>query len=198
MLARRTGRCSALMLMALGLAAPPAGARQTTGAGAVEPVEEIYVARSLRESREAPSAFCAASRTGFGEARTEDRYTFWSVAVRGSDGRITDAKVRQVGDLRACFGPLPEGGASFFYAEGAFGEVAFTGRGDCRGSAEASPEPGMSVTRCFMDLSDLPSGYVGGRLTTNTMGSRATLGDVSDPPGYTQPSIATVRLWRHR
>jgi hypothetical protein len=24
------------------------------------------------------------------------------------------------------------------------------------------------------------------------------LGGVSDPPGYTQPSIATIRLWRKR
>lgn len=198
MLTPKPAAVSAILLLALAAVPQPAAARQGTGRDVAEGVEEIYIARSLRESREAPSAFCAPSRTGFGEARTEDRYTFWSVAVRGSDGRITDTRVQQVGDLRACFGPLPEAGGSFFYAEGALGEVAFTGRGDCRGSPEASPEPGMSVTRCFMDLSDLPSEYVGGRLTTNTMGSRATLGDLSDPPGYTQPSIATVRLWRRR
>lgn len=159
-------------------------------------LEEIYVARSLRESREDPSPFCAPARTGFGSASVEDRYSFWSVAVRGSDGRVTDAMVEQVGDLRACFGPLEGGGGSFFYAEGSFGEASFTGRGDCRGSPGASPASGIGVTRCYMDLSDLPEGYVSGRLTTNTINSRAQLGSTSDPPGYTQPSIATVRLWR--
>jgi hypothetical protein len=49
-----------------------------------------------------------------------------------------------------------------------------------------------------MDLEALPDGYISGRLTTNTINSRASLGDRSDPPGFTQPSIATVRLWRAR
>jgi hypothetical protein len=128
----------------------------------------------------------------------EDLYSFWSVAVRGTDGRVTDAMVGRVGELRACFGPLAGGGGSFFYAEGSFGSVGFTGRGDCRGSPDASPTAGIGVTRCYMDLSDLPEGYVGGRLTTNTVNSRNALGSVSEPPGYTQPSIATVRLWRGR
>jgi hypothetical protein len=192
---RSTASPSALALVSLFAVAVPVNAQ---GTASTSQVEEIYIARSLRESREAPSEFCAPARTGFGEAQTEDRYSFWSVDVRGSDGRVTDARVQQVGVLRACFGPIPGAGASFFYAEGAFGDVTFTGRGDCRGSAEVSPEPGMSVTRCFMDIGDLPAVYVGGRLTTNTMGSRNGLGDVSDPPGYTQPSIATVRLWRRR
>jgi len=178
-----------------GAFASPPGANAQAPAGG--PVEEIYVARSLREARDEPTSFCAPSRTGFGEARTEDRYSFWSVEVRGSDARVTDAKVQQVGDLRACFGSLGDG-ASFFYAEGSFGELTFTGRGDCRGSPGLSPEPGISLTRCYMDLSALPAEYVGGRLTTNTIGSRNGIGDVTDPPGYTQPSIATIRLWRRR
>ena len=185
---------SACLILGAMLVTDPLDAQQS--AAGPEAVEEIYVARSLREARGEPAAFCAPARTGFGEASVEDRYSFWSVAVRGSDGRVTDAMVEQVGDLRACFGPLPEGGGSFFYAEGSFGDVTFTGRGDCRGSPEASPRDGIGVTRCFMDLGDLSGGYVGGRLTTNTVGSRRQLGALSDPPGYTQPSIATVRLWR--
>jgi hypothetical protein len=54
------------------------------------------------------------------------------------------------------------------------------------------------VQRCFMELSGLPAPYVGGQLTTNTVGSRNALGDRTDPPGYTQPSIATIRLWKRR
>jgi len=158
--------------------------------------EEIYVARSLRESREQPSSFCAPTHTGFGTATVEDRYSFWSVAVRGADARVTDARVGQVGDLQACFGPLEGGGGSFFYAEGSLAGVRFTGRGDCRGSPDRSPRGGIGITRCYMDLGELPDAYISGRLTTNTINSRTTLGDRSDPPGFTQPSIATVRLWR--
>ena len=161
-----------------------------------ESPEEIYVARSLREARGQPTAFCAPGRTGFGAASVEDRYSFWSVAVRGVDARITDARVQQVGDLRACFGPLEGGGGSFFYAEGTLAGVPFTGRGDCRGSPARSPREGIGITRCYMDLDRLPDDYASGRLTTNTINSRAALGDPSDPPGFTQPSIATVRLWR--
>jgi hypothetical protein len=58
------------------------------------------------------------------------------------------------------------------------------------------PEKGLIVYRCFLDLSGLPGGYVGGQLTTNTMYSRKILGMESDPGGYTQSSIATVRLWK--
>jgi len=47
-------------------------------------------------------------------------------------------------------------------------------------------------------LGQLPDPYLGGLLMANTINSRAPLGGVSDPPGYTQPSIATVRLWKRR
>jgi hypothetical protein len=52
--------------------------------------------------------------------------------------------------------------------------------------------------RCYLDLTGLPPSFAGGRLTTNTIQTRALLGTASDPAGYTQPSIATVRLWRKR
>jgi hypothetical protein len=127
--------------------------------------------------------------------------------VRGSDGRVVDSDVAVIGRLRACFGadlagrpgeqPLQESG-SFFYAEGVLGDVPFIGRGDCRTTRRDHPEPGISSMRCFMELSGLPAAYVGGQLTTNTISSRSSLGDGTDPPGYTQPSIATIRLWRRR
>jgi hypothetical protein len=173
------------------------GQERDTGRSGTSPVEEIYVGRSWRESRQAPTDFCAGSRTGFAAASTEDTYTFRSVDVRGSDGRVLDADVAVIGRLHACFGPLPESG-SFFYAEGVLGEVPFVGRGDCRTTRRDYPETGISAMRCFMELSGLPPGYVGGQLTTNTIGSRIDLGDRTDPPGYTQPSIATIRLWRRR
>ena len=161
------------------------------------PVEEIYIGRSWRESRQPPTDFCAGAKTGFAKASVEDTYTFRSVDVRGSDGRVVDADVAVIGRLHACFGPQPESG-SFFYAEGVLGDVPFVGRGDCRTTRRDHPEKGISTLRCFMELSGLPPAYVGGQLTTNTIGSRSELGDRTDPPGYTQPSIATIRLWRRR
>ena len=99
---------------------------------------------------------------------------------------------------RACFGSTSDPALRSFYAEGVLATVMFTGRGECRTAKEDYPEPGMRVVRCFLELRDLPSGYVGGHLTTNTMGSRNEPGEETDPPGYTQPSIATIRLWKRR
>jgi hypothetical protein len=47
-------------------------------------------------------------------------------------------------------------------------------------------------------LSNLPGDYIGGQLTTNSMTSRKPLGTDTDPIGFTQSSIATIRLWRKR
>ena len=58
------------------------------------------------------------------------------------------------------------------------------------------PEPGLFPVRCQLILSGLPAPFVGGLLTTNTMTSGAPFGGETDPPGYTQASIATIRLWK--
>jgi len=76
--------------------------------------------------------------------------------------------------------------------------VAATGKGKCTAIAVDVPEPGITSVRCFLVLSNLPSPYVAGVLTTNSVTSREPVGDRSEPPGYTQPSIATIRLWRKR
>jgi hypothetical protein len=47
-------------------------------------------------------------------------------------------------------------------------------------------------------LRGLLAPYVGGVLTTNTITSKAGFGGETDPPGYTQASIATIRLWKAR
>ena len=185
-------------ILLFGLApAPVAQGQGSVAPGVAGDVEDIYIGRSWRESRQPPGEFCASAHTGFGKASVEDTYTFRSVETRGSDGQVVDANVAVIGTLRACFGPLPEAG-SFFYAEGTLGEVPFTGRGQCQTTRRDHPEPGMSAQRCFMELSGLPPAYVGGQLTTNTIGTRTALGDGTDPPGYTQPSIATIRLWKRR
>jgi len=161
-------------------------------------VEEIYVVRSLRLSRDTATPFCAAERTGFPNARTEDHYKFQSIAVDAESGMVTDSNVKTVGTLRACFGPTDDPALFNFYAEGTLGMVSFQGRGECRSPKRDYPEPGVSIHRCFLDIANLPSGYVGGHLTTNTVSSKQSVGPTSDPPGYVQPSIATIRLWRQR
>ena len=56
--------------------------------------------------------------------------------------------------------------------------------------SRAASTPSRQVEEIF------PVGYVGGQLTTNTVLSRSVVGLVSDPEGYTQPSIVTIRLWK--
>jgi hypothetical protein len=167
-------------------------------ASAQNRVEEIYLARSIRESQVKPTEFCAPVRTGFADHSVEDRYSLQSVATRASDGLITNDNVNTIGHLRACFGPTSDPMTINFYAEGGLGGVNFTGKGECLTVKSNHPENGMEVARCFLELRDLPDGYVGGQLTTNTMRSRALIGPMTDPQGYTQMSIATIRLWKRR
>ena len=181
-------------------------------------VEEIYIARSVRESRVMPTEFCAQARTGF-QSTIEDRYTFRSIAVRTDDGRITNENVKTIGVGHGCFGPIAETipapasqsgtGASLesplrnfanvnFYLELTLGKTILKGIGACLQTKSDFPERGLNVHRCFLDLSDPLGRYIGGQLTTNTMNSVKLLGVDSDPTGYAQPSIATIRLWKKR
>ena len=185
-----------LTLLFVAVSSVPSGARaQRRSAPAVE---DIYVARSVRISRVTPTDFCAESRTGFTPATYEDRYTFHTVTTRPSDGRITDALGGQVGQLHACFGETTRPLRANFYAEGELASLSFVGKGDCESPKADFPESGINVFRCFLNLTDLPRGYVGGLLTTNSVRSRKTIGPVAEPAGYVQSSIATVRLWKHR
>jgi len=170
----------------------------TANADDFSSVEDIYVVRSLRLSREAATPFCAAERTGFRDARAEDHYNFQVIALDPESGMVADPNVKTVGTLRACFGPTDDPRISNFYAEGTLGKVAFQGRGECLTPKRDYPEPGANIHRCFLDIGNLPAGYIGGQLTTNTVTSKQSIGPTSDPPGYVQPSIATIRLWKQR
>ena len=159
--------------------------------------ESIYVVRSWRESRITPTDFCSEARTGFAGSTVEDRYTFRSIET-GADGNVRDANVRVVGRLHACFAMPAASGPIAFYADGSLGDVTFTGRGECTTARTDFPEQGLLVQRCFLLLEGLSHGFIGGHLTANTVNSRQPLGGTTDPAGYTQSSIATVRLWRRR
>jgi hypothetical protein len=168
----------------------------SNGAPAQDPPEEIYVLRSIRERQQPVVDWCAAARTGFEPFATdpERSFSFWSVTTSG--GKVVDAKAARVAELRGCFGPTSERARQSFYAELKLGSLSFQGKGECLALAVDVPEAGLFPVRCQLVLKGLPAPYVGGLLTTNTLTSKAAFGGESDPPGYTQASIATIRLWK--
>jgi hypothetical protein len=161
--------------------------------------EEIYILRSIREQHEPVAGWCAASKTGF-EPFPKDAerfFSFWSPRL-GPDGKVVEAKHRRSAELRGCFGATAEPGRQNFYAEIKLGSITFRGNGECLALKINFPEAGLFPVRCQLVLSGLPAPYVGGLLTTNTITSKAAFGGDTDPPGYTQASIATIRLWKSK
>jgi len=110
---------------------------------------------------------------------------------------MIDTNAKTVGSMHFCrHRTTPD---SFtWYGESALGNTSFKGVGECHGAKADFPEQGIRTVSCFLRLSGLPTEYVGGLLTTNTMWSLKGQGMETDPPGYTQNSIATIRLWRKR
>ena len=161
-------------------------------------VEEIYVARAVRQSRIPPTRFCDESRIGFGNPLFEDHFAFRSIQTNPSDGRMVSSGAQVIGNMHVCFGATADPAKLGFHAEGTLSSVPFVGKGECLTVRRDFPERGITVMRCFLDLQGLPPNYIGGQLTSNTVLSRVAVGETSDPAGYTQPSIVTVRLWKHR
>lgn len=163
-------------------------------------LEEIYVLRSIREHQSSMAGSCASSTTGFDPypADAERHFSFWSVNAQPGTGRVVDAKDERVAELRGCFGPTSDRARQNFHAEVRLGALSFRGTGECLALMLDFPEPGLFPVRCHLVLSGLPAPFVGGLLTTNTLTSRAAFGGASDPAGYTQASIATIRLWKAR
>jgi hypothetical protein len=157
----------------------------------------IYILRSIREQREA-SGLVLLCKNVRAFAKDADRlFSFWSLRLR-ADGRVIEAKDKRVAELRACFGATSEPARQNFYAEIKLGSMSFQGNGECLALKIDFPEAGLFPVRCQLVLSGLPAPYVGGLLTTNTITSKAAFGGDTDPPGYTQASIATIRLWKSK
>jgi hypothetical protein len=119
-----------------------------------------------------------------------------SLSLRGWES--ADAKDTRAAELHACFGATNEPARQHFYAEVKLGSLSFHGIGECLAVMIDFPETGLVPVHCQLALSGLPAPYVGGPLTTNTITSKAAFGGDTDPPGYTQASIATIRLWKSR
>ena len=192
------GLLSAVALMAGTTSDGRNAATQGSSTATSSPVEDIYVLRSLRDSRSTtPGGFCDSGKIGF-VAQIEDQYSFKAVATRAGDGKVVDASHHDTGTLHACFDSVPGVADTNFYGEGVIAGITATGKGKCTIIAPEFPEPGITSFRCFLVLSNLSPPYFAGVLTTNTIRSREPIGDRSDPPGYIQPSIATIRFWRKR
>lgn len=169
-------------------------------AGPANAVEDIYILRSIREPREPVADWCSSAKTGF-EPFPKDAerfFSFWTVGTNPEDGKVVDAKVSRAAELRACFGPTSEPARQNFYAEIKLGEISFRGSGECLALKVDFPQAGLFPVRCQLILSGLPAPFVGGLLTTNTMTSQAVYGGDTEPAGYTQASIATIRLWKSK
>lgn len=184
----------ALLSMCAALSHEAVAAQSTTAR------EEIYILRSIREKQEPTPNWCSSAKIGFEPFAAEaDRFfSFWSIRSRSEDGRVVETKEARVAELHACFGATTEPARQLFYAEVKLGALSFRGAGDCLAVRIDFPQPGLFPVHCQLALSGLPAPYVGGLLTTNTMTSKAGFGGETDPEGYTQASIATIRLWKSR
>ena len=190
------GFISAGLLLLIALAVDAQSPK--TPRGGASQVEEIYIARSVPESQTAPTEFCAPAKTGFGNVKSERRASFRSLSVSTSDGRLLNPNVKTIGSFRGCFGATANSMIFNAFAEVRIGSMTVTGKGECVYGKSDFPERGMREAHCFLDLSAPDDQYVGGLLTTNSIGSMKDVGLETDPPGYTQLSIATIRVWKKR
>jgi len=169
--------------------------------GAGDSYEDIFVLRSERKERITQSSWCSKERAGFAPLSApsllEDRFNFWSVETRIADGRIANTHAANIGELRGCLGGTDKAGVLNFYLETTVNGLAVSGKGDCTLVLADQPEKNMYVSRCTVPLKVTSDAYVGGLLVTSSMTTNeATFGLQTNPPGYTQVSIATFRLWR--
>jgi hypothetical protein len=186
--------------VAMLLSAVATPSRNAVRAEPAAALEDIYVLRSIREQHQPADGWCAAAKTGFEPfAKDAERfYSFWSLRLQAEDGKVVQTKDTRVAELRGCFGATGEPARQNFYAEVTLGSLSFRGNGECLAIKIDFPAPGLFPVRCQLVLSGFPTPYVGGLLTTNTMTSKAAFGGDTNPPGYTQASIATIRLWKSK
>jgi len=186
----------ASILLATGIVVDAYSHQTSKQAASHAQVEEIYVVRSVSESRTAPTEFCAPAKTGLVDPMAEGKYSFRSISINASDGRVLDTNVKPIGSGHGCYGPTVSGTRKL-YAELMIGSKTFIATGDCRQKSDF-PERGINEFHCSGDLSAPDDQYVGGLMITSSISSRKDVGLETDPPGYTQSSIATIRVWKKR
>jgi hypothetical protein len=106
---------------------------------------------------------------------------------------VTDPEVEKIGTLIGCLGAPNTAGHLPFYSEGHFNDhgqekgLSFVGNGECDRVAGPVP-PQVTVSRCWVTASNLPAGYTGGFITSNTLSTAV--------PGYLRTSIGVARFWK--
>lgn len=198
-----TARYAATLSIAVLACAAPLGSlygqQETPGARPAASVEEIYVFRSIRDSRVPPTEFCSKEKSGVAKSLAEDQFSLWSIVSEGANGRVVKADAQKIGGMHTCIGPTPNPAVTEFYIDTTLQGHTFRGLGECQVVAPDFPEKGLAPVRCSIRLTDVPDGYVGGLVTSNTMFSATKpLGVDTDPPGYMQSSVAVLRLWKKR
>jgi hypothetical protein len=155
-------------------------------------LEEIYITRTTRtEYIQGTTPACSAAPFS---TSSEQHYEAWSLAVRESDAKVVGTHERSVGEFTACFGPINSDGTFGLYARGINDSVPYTALGACQFMKSKPPAPKLLVLHCSADLSDLPSSYIGGYLTTSSLAPTGGR-NAADVHGYLSTSIITMRLW---
>ncbi len=198
--ARRGSIATAAMVGVVALLSVCATPSGNAAPRATTALEDIHILRSIRERHEPVAGWCSSTRTGFEPFPTDAErfFSFWTLRLQPENGKVVETKHTRAAELRACFGATSEPARQNFYAEIKLGSLSFRGNGECLALKINFPDAGLFPVRCQLILSGLPAPYVGGLLTTNTITSKAAFGGDTDPPGYTQASIATIRLWKSK
>jgi hypothetical protein len=156
-------------------------------------LEQIYITRTTRtEYIQGATPACAAAPF---PAASEQHYDTWTLALSAADGRIAKTHERRIGEFMACFGPVAPNGTFALYSRGTHGAMPYTATGECKFMKSKPPAPKLLVLNCSADLSELPSPYVGGYLTTSSLAPSGGK-DARDVRGYLSTSVITMRLWK--
>lgn len=183
---------STLLVAFMGLAgATIAGDQGTTKNAAPRALEDVYVVRARPTGPQAPvTSYCDAARFPESHPVQQERpYEILSTNTNAMDGKVTNAAVQRLGQLRGCYSARIDG-KNYSYGKGTLAGIPFMFRGSCTVAPARDPAPDVTSYACDYTLSELPPGYVGGHSLWN--------GITTEQDGYLTTTIATIRLWRKR
>jgi hypothetical protein len=156
-------------------------------------VEEIYITRTTRtQYTPGPTATCSAAPF---PTVSEQHYETWSLGVSPSDASVTKTHERLVGEFTACFASVGSNGTFALYSRGKHEAISYTSVGECKFMKSKPPAPKLLVLSCNGDLSELPTSYIGGYLTTSSLAPSGGK-DATHVRGYLSTSVMTMRLWK--
>lgn len=205
-LGRNTGFLVCALCLSSMLAATPSAQIPTTAE-----VEEVFVYLAVRTNRVPGQSDAACNDAGFAVRQRNDT-ELRTLSLATATGKVAREIGDVIGTTVGCFGDGSESGITPFFSRLTINGITAIGRGQCRRQYSDFPEARVGVQDCWLKLENLPDGYVGGFLTSNTLATRAAnpvaaanceggpcgRGLDSDPPGYGLPALSTLRLWKTR